>query len=221
MDVIKALESRHSTRTYKPIQVDNETIEKIMEAAKWTPSWANTQPWEVYVAMGEPLERMRKRNLENFKDNIEFKPDLPFARDWPDAHKARSAEMGAEHLRVLGIERDDKEGRAKMTENNLNFFGAPALIVLCMDKDLPEWSRYDIGSFSQSVMLTAQDCGLNTIPAIMQMGYADVIREELNIPEQFKIVIGIALGYGDMTTLESTFSTKRRPVADFLKIIDK
>ena len=64
---------------------------------------------------------------------------------------------------------------------NQTMFNAPAVIYICMDKILSEWSLYDIGAFSQSIMLAAVEQGLSTIPAITLMLYPDVLRRELKI----------------------------------------
>lgn len=218
MDVIQALSVRHSTRAYQKKQVDKETILKVLEAANQSPSWANSQPWEVFVAAGESLESIRQRCLENFRLEIPPSPDISMPKSWTDACKKRSQEMGAAHLQLMGITRDDKAGRTKMSERNLNFFGAPSVIFLCMDKELSQWSLYDLGAFSQSLMLAAQHYGLNTIPAIMMAVYPDVIREELMIPDNLNIVIGIALGYALTDDLQNQFFTTRKPLNEFVRI---
>lgn len=56
MNVIDAINQRFACRAFKPDPVDKATILKILEAATHSPSWANTQPWEVYVAAGPILE---------------------------------------------------------------------------------------------------------------------------------------------------------------------
>lgn len=218
MDVIQALQSRHSTRAYLPKQVDREMIYKVLEAANLSPSWANSQPWEAFVAAGESLANIRRRCLENYRQDIPPMPDIPFPQFWTEDCQKRTKEMGASHLQLLGIARDDKEARTKMSERNLNFFGAPAVIFLSVDKALSQWSLYDLGVFSQSLMLAAQQYGLNTIPAIMMAVYPDVIREELEIPENLNIVIAIALGYGIPDDLQNQFFTTRKPLDEFVRI---
>ncbi|MCR4435929.1 MAG: nitroreductase [Clostridiales bacterium] len=218
MNVIEALQARHSTRAYKPDPVDRETIRKILEAANHAPSWANTQPWEVFVASGEPLERLRQRNLENFRNGVPPEPDQPTPQHWPEAHQKRTGAMAAAHQAILGIKREDKDARKIMTENNLRFFGAPVVIFLCMDRTLDPWSLYDLGSFSQSIMLAAQHYGLNTIPAIMMSVYPKLIREELNIPDNLKVVFSIALGYGDPESIQNKLITTRRPLDEFVRM---
>lgn len=43
MDLIQAIRERRSIRKYKPDPVSDETVEMVLEAARWAPSWANTQ----------------------------------------------------------------------------------------------------------------------------------------------------------------------------------
>ena len=49
MDLMEAIKGRRSIRKYKPDPVSEETLQQIMEAVRWAPSWANTQCWEVIV----------------------------------------------------------------------------------------------------------------------------------------------------------------------------
>jgi nitroreductase len=49
MDLMEAIKGRRSIRKYKPDPVYEEVLQKVMEAVKWSPSWANTQCWEVIV----------------------------------------------------------------------------------------------------------------------------------------------------------------------------
>ena len=49
MDLITALKERRSIRKYKPDAIADMDLEEILEAARWAPSWANTQCWELIV----------------------------------------------------------------------------------------------------------------------------------------------------------------------------
>lgn len=219
MDVIECIKGRHSTRAYKDDIVDQDTIVKIMEAANYSPSWANTQPWEVFVAGGEVLDKIRSQVIVKFRTEEPPSPNRSFPKNWPEEHKHRTQMMAAAHLKLLGVDRDDKEARSKMNERNLNFFGAPAVIFPCIDSSLSQWSMFDVGIFSQSVMLAAQSYGLNTIPAVMMVSYPEIIKQELEIPENLDIVIGIALGYGKPDDIQNKHITERRPVKEFLRLI--
>ena len=49
MDVLEAIKTRRSIRKYKTTPVDDSTLEQVLEAAQWAPSWANTQCWRFVV----------------------------------------------------------------------------------------------------------------------------------------------------------------------------
>ena len=49
MELMEAIKGRRSIRKYKPDPVPEEVLRTILEAARWSPSWANTQCWEVVV----------------------------------------------------------------------------------------------------------------------------------------------------------------------------
>lgn len=61
----------------------------------------------------------------------------------------------------------------------------------------PDLSIHDLGMFSQTLMLSAQNQGLDSAIAYALVKYPDVLHENLNIPNDE--LIGIALGYGDDT----------------------
>jgi len=53
MDVMQAIKGRRSVRRYKPDPLRDEEIDVVLEAARWAPSWANTQCWR-FVVVRDP-----------------------------------------------------------------------------------------------------------------------------------------------------------------------
>ncbi len=49
MDVLELLKTRRSIRKYKSTPVEEEKIQKCLEAAQWAPSASNKQPWEFMI----------------------------------------------------------------------------------------------------------------------------------------------------------------------------
>ncbi len=49
MEVLELLKSRRSIRKYKSTPVEEEKIQKCLEAAQWAPSASNKQPWEFMI----------------------------------------------------------------------------------------------------------------------------------------------------------------------------
>ena len=61
MEVVEAIKARKSIRAFLPQPVAKEVLEEILELAVRSPSWANTQPWEVAVIGGEIMEQVIDR----------------------------------------------------------------------------------------------------------------------------------------------------------------
>ncbi|HUL20851.1 MAG TPA: nitroreductase family protein [Thermodesulfobacteriota bacterium] len=53
MDLLEAIKGRRSIRKYKLDPIPEEVFRTLMEAVRWSPSWANTQCWEV-IAIKDP-----------------------------------------------------------------------------------------------------------------------------------------------------------------------
>ena len=64
MDFERLVQTRRSVRGFKNKPVPRAVLEEIIKVAKRAPSSMNTQPWHVHVLTGEPLERVRQRNME-------------------------------------------------------------------------------------------------------------------------------------------------------------
>ena len=56
MDIFKAIKERRSCRNFLPESINEEVIEKILEAATWAPSPLNTQPWEFVVVINKEMK---------------------------------------------------------------------------------------------------------------------------------------------------------------------
>ncbi len=211
MDIIEALYGRFSARAFQPRAIPKETLLKIFEAAVRAPSWADSQPWEVYLAAGATLDKLRDANLELFKTGAPRAIEVPGPVKWPDEIQARIERNMGERSRELGLDREDKADRQKLIETNFRFFNAPAVAFLCMDKTLSSWSSFDMGAFSYGLMLAAMEFGVDSVPAVMMVSYPALIRETLNIPEGLTLLFAVALGYHDEADPINKFRSVRRP----------
>ncbi|MPZ77132.1 MAG: hypothetical protein GEU77_11480 [Deltaproteobacteria bacterium] len=60
-NLLKIIQTRRSVRVYKTGKVTDQQLELILEAARWAPSGANTQPWEFVVTRDrEKMKRIRQ-----------------------------------------------------------------------------------------------------------------------------------------------------------------
>ncbi len=52
-DFMEVVTTRRSIRRFESRSIDDDTIMRVLEAARWTPSWANSQCWELIVVKDE------------------------------------------------------------------------------------------------------------------------------------------------------------------------
>jgi nitroreductase len=58
LDVFEAIKSRRSIRAYTGEKVSDETVKRLIDAARWAPSAGNIQPWEFVIV--RDLETKRR-----------------------------------------------------------------------------------------------------------------------------------------------------------------
>ena len=56
-DILDLLKSRRSIRKYTDQPVEDEKIQKCLEAAQWAPSASNKQPWEFIIIRDEDTRK--------------------------------------------------------------------------------------------------------------------------------------------------------------------
>ena len=56
MEVIEAIKTRRSIRRYKPTPVKEEDLEAVLEAARWAPSWKNSQCWRFIIVRDSEIK---------------------------------------------------------------------------------------------------------------------------------------------------------------------
>jgi len=60
MDIVK---TRRSIRKYVDREVPPQTLDAILEAVRWAPSWANTQCWEIVVVRNRAVKEQLQAAL--------------------------------------------------------------------------------------------------------------------------------------------------------------
>ena len=216
MDVIEAIAARHSVRDFSSKPVPRETIMKIFEASLNAPSGGNGQPWEVFIAAGATLERIRKAYLERSKAGPGGPP--PGRPPQPAYLQERMAVIRKERFELLGLDPNDPASNSVFAEWAGRMFGAPVVAVVCMDKEVN--SQLDMGLFIQTVCLAAKGYGVDSFIAGSLISQQDVLRKELGIPEGLNIVTGIGLGYPNPDAVINTYRSPRRPLDEVVRYRD-
>lgn len=221
MEFEKLIRERKSVRGYKKDVVPRDVINEIIEVAKWAPSSMNTQPWNVHVVTGEPLDRIRKGNTENMIGGVPPKRDFPMKEDYEGIHRKRQIDVAVQLFEAMGIERTDKERRTDWVMRGFRQFDAPVSLVLTYDKYLEPAaiSHFDLGAITHAIVLAAWERGLGCVINGQGIMQSSVVRKYANIPDDQNIMICIAMGYPDDSFVANTVKSVREDNENFVTYV--
>jgi F420 biosynthesis protein FbiB-like protein len=193
--LLELLRSRRSIRQYRADNVSRAVIENVLEAARWSPSAHNRQPWRFAVVESDGL-----------------KTRLAVAM----AARLRH-DLAQDGLPADVIEADVSRSIRRVTS-------APVLIVLCLtmaDMDsYPDRRRSELeylmavqsaAMAGQNLLLAAHDAGLGACWMCAPLFCPDVVRDVIQLPADWQPQSLITLGY----PAESREKT-RRPLKEMM-----
>jgi len=216
--VSAVMHSRRTVRAYRDQPVAREVVEQVLRDAATAPSGGNMQPWRVYVVAGAVKDMLCAAVLAAARGGKGLPPaHLP--EPLPEVFRSRMADFGARYYRSLGIERGDVQARARQTERNYHFFGAPVGLIFSIDRRLKPHSWIDLGLFAQSLMISAKARGLDTCPQVSFAPFHEVISSVLDMPSQEVTAFGMSLGYGDLNAAVNRTEMPRQPPESFARLL--
>jgi len=168
MEVLEAIKARRAIRKYKNMPVDDKTVELVLEAARWAPSWKNTQCWRFIVVRDDNIKAELADSLVKV--------------DAGDTVFDNSSIRAVKQAPVVVV------ACAKMGKSGYNL-GKP-------DADKGDcWYMYDVALAMQNLALAAHSLGLGTVTVGgMDARKAASI---LELPEDFRVITLTPLGYPD------------------------
>ncbi len=221
MEFLEVFKGRRSIRGYKPDPVPREVIDEILAEARWCPSWTNTQAWEVVVVQGDALEKFKTGQLEKLASQAQSKPDVPTPEKFPSKWHQRVIQVGISCLNAKGIGKEDREEKNRYFQEMFTLFGAPVMLLFLLDDQLNlPYGMMDVGIFMTGVSLLATAKGLGTLFLSTVIRYPDLLRTLFAIPENKKVIMGIAMGYPDESDPINRFERQRIAVEDFVTWLD-
>ena len=218
LSVSAALQKRISIRKFLPTAVPEAQVRELLEAARWSPSGGNLQPWKVIVLAGAELGAVRAlardsevaggKRSEEGSDPV-YPPQL-----W-EPYRTRRYQVGEDMYALLGVAREDRAGRLAHVARNFEFFGAPVGLFFVLDRRLGRAQWAHLGMFMQSLALVAVERELGTC---MQEFWA-LLRESLHrhfaLPDTDMLYCGMALGHPDPNAPVNRLRSSRVAVEEF------
>jgi nitroreductase len=217
MGILQSMDMRKSCRAFTDEPVNKQLLEEVLHAANRSPSYMNTQPWEIFVVAGAQKDVIAKQLFDQASSGVEPAPDLPFPKAWPETLEKRAKENRLKRFEKLGIAPEDKETIRENYLKNYQFFDAPCVIFIGMDRTLTPWSVFDLGSFTHGLLLCLEAKGLGACPQALPMGYPGIVRRELQIPEQTAVILAVSVGYPDHENPVNKHRSMRKELGDFAK----
>jgi nitroreductase len=213
--------TRRSVRGYKKDPVPKEIIQEIIDVAKGAPSSMNTQPWNLYVVTGEPLDKIRQGNTERMLAGVKPQRDFPTKEAYEGIHRERQVEIAKQLFAAMDIAREDKEMRQDWVMRGFRQFDAPVSIVLTYDKILEPAAigQFDLGAISYGICLAAWERGLGTVINGQGVMQTPVVRKHAGIPDSQAILTCIAMGYPDDDFSANQVKSHRADEEDFVHFV--
>lgn len=203
------LHGRHSCRAFRGTPVGHAQIEQLLALAQRTPSWCNTQPWQVVVTSGEATRRVAAGLSEQAMREVPEQPDIAFPPAYHGVYQHRRRICGFQLYGALGIARGDRDAYAAQARQNFRFFGAPHFALITTDAGLGTYGAVDCGGYVATFLLAAQSLGLAAIPQAAVAAYSPWLRQHFDLPADRLVLCGISFGYADTGHNANGFRTER------------
>jgi nitroreductase len=217
MEMNEAILKRRSIRRFKPEAVPRPVLEKIIEISRWSPSGSNTQPWELAVLGGKALDSIKDYIVQQMPVTPAH-PDIPYPT-MPEPFRSRQVSF-IKSMTSFQSQPGSEGVKEKSPVNRWSaarFFGAPAAIIISVEREISPRSFLGLGMLAQTICLAALEEGLGSCIMSLVTYWPEIYRQVLKIPESKIIAFGIALGYPDMEASINNFPREREPPDSFVK----
>jgi nitroreductase len=169
VELFEAIYNRRSIRHYQTDQVDDATVNKVLEAGRWAPSWSNTQCWRFVVVRDSDIKARLGQSLIKVKRDDEL-VDNPAAKTF---NVVPVIIVVCAKMNTSGCRPGDDASTEFVTDKG-------------------DWFMFDIALAVQNIVLATHGLGLGTV--IIGAFDAAMVEEILGIPPGYRVVTMLPLG---------------------------
>ncbi|SMH36355.1 nitroreductase [Mesorhizobium australicum] len=214
------LARRHSCRGFSTEPVPRAHIEQLLAIAQRTPSWCNTQPWQVIITSGARLNMLRTLYSERVSNGTQGDTDLGFPTAYRGVYLERRRTCGYALYSSVGIAKGDRERTDAQMLENYRFFGAPHLAVITTERDLGDYGAVDCGGYIATFLLVAEALGIAAVPQAAIATHSSFLREFFDLPDTRQVVAGISFGWRDDAHPANGFRTERASIEEAVSWVE-
>jgi nitroreductase len=177
-DVWTVLRTASAVRRYRDEPVDDQVLDRCLQAATWAPSGGNQQPWRFVVLRSEELRAIVTDAAHRTWDEMQQFYRFSAPDDGADDPKSRVLRAMAEHMRVGGA--------------------APALVLFCVQPQAGASRLQQGGSIFpavQNFLLAARAQGLGAAITLWHGFREAELRSHIGIPDDWLIATLLTVGW--------------------------
>jgi nitroreductase len=197
MELTEVMRTTAACREFTPEPVDDETLGRILDAARFAPSGGNRQPWRV-VRIDAPALRAEIAHLyalswREYWAHVE-RGLVPFAPDENGSWSGPKVDLVAARERAAPDAFGEQLASVPVMLVLLAHLGSLAVT----DNGLERQSIVGGASvypFGHNVLLAARDEGLGGVMTTVLCRQEDAVRELLGVPPAFALAGLIVLGH--------------------------
>jgi len=219
VDLIEALRTTGAVREFTDESVDDATVHRLLDTARFAPSGGNRQAWRVVVIQDPALRRaLRDVYLPGWYEYLaQVSAGLTPWAAITDRELERRAVAGAPDVAAAAA--DGPGGFAEHLDE------VPVMLVLLadlerlatVDRDLDHYTLVggaSIYPFAWSILLAARAEGLAGVMTTMVVRDEATVKELLGVPDSFVVAGVLALG----RPVHQPSRLRRAPVGEFATI---
>ncbi|RYY63625.1 MAG: nitroreductase [Comamonadaceae bacterium] len=215
----RLLDARWSCRGFLPTPVPRPVVDRILEAAQRTPSWNNTQPWQVIVTQPAATEALRQALQAEQPEPVGF--DIAPPAEYRGVYAERRRACGWALYDAVGIAKGDREASARQSNENFRFFGAPHMALVTTDATLGAYGVLDCGAWVNNFLLAAASHGVASVAQAALARRAAFLHRWFAIPADRQVVCAISFGFADPDHPANRFRTTRAPLGEVVRWVEQ
>lgn len=188
-ETLSVIQKRRSVRVYKTGKVTDEQLQAILEAARWAPSGANTQPWELIVTR----DRKKMKRIREIYDN-EWRQRK---REDPVNYKGLKKDYVGDVSVIVLVCGDPRTKMVYLTTRQ--------------QADREKLFQASVANAVQQMMLVAASMSLGTVWVSVREEVEPDLRELFQVPEPLRLLWIVPFGHASSWPKAKS----RRKVSDF------
>jgi nitroreductase len=171
--LLEIIRTRRSIRAFRPDPVSDEALKQIIEAARWAPSSANSQPWDIVVVRDVETRKRIQDSVQRVVARIKQLRDFPFLRTFTGSYLMEAPVQ----LVVCGDPRFQYVSMMSGVEDQVELFALWGSVSMAV----------------QNMLLAAHALGLGSV--VFTNFYPEEVKRVLEVPDPLKVICILPIGY--------------------------